>query len=152
MSIKIENLATKKIAFFRNIGPYGSEENFKMMKEFKKWIRSNGLSKHRFKYGVYGVAQDNPEVTPSNECRYDLIIPVDNDTEVKEPAKLGTFKGGKYAVFTITHTTEAVKEFWSHLSTEISKNNLSLREMPIIERYKEEEGEDKYCEFLVPIQ
>lgn len=42
MSIKIENLAKKKIAFFRNVGAYGSKENFKMMKDFKKWINANG--------------------------------------------------------------------------------------------------------------
>ncbi|GIN74235.1 SPBc2 prophage-derived putative transcriptional regulator YosT [Bacillus sp. J14TS2] len=152
MSIKIENLAAKKMAFFRNVGPYGSEENFKMMKEFKKWIRANGLSKNWFEYGVYGIAQDNPEVTSPNECRYDVIIPVDNDDEVKEPAMSGNFAGGRYAVFTITHTTEAVKEFWHNLNMEITENNLILRKAPIIERYKEEEGEDKYCEFLVPIQ
>lgn len=36
MKIKIENLPTTKIAFFRNVGPYGNEKNFEMMKEFKK--------------------------------------------------------------------------------------------------------------------
>ncbi|MDX8046218.1 GyrI-like domain-containing protein [Gracilibacillus sp. S3-1-1] len=152
MKIKVENLPTTKIAFFRNVGPYGNEKNFEMMKEFKKWVRTNGLSKNRFEYGIYGIAQDNPAITPLEECRYDLIISVDNDWEVKRPANTGIFEGGKYAVFTIVHTTEAVRDFWNNLNAEMSKYNFNLRKSPIVERYKEEEGEDKYCEFLIPIQ
>ncbi len=98
---------------------------------------------------MYGISQDNPEVTPPSECRYDVVIPIDDDTEVKRPAMSGGFEGGKYAVFPIKHTKEAVEVFWNNWETVISQNNLSLREMPIIERYKEEEREDKYCKFLM---
>lgn len=103
-------------------------------------------------FGIYGVPQDNPEFTPPNECRYDVIIPINDDTEIKSPAMSGEFEGGKYAVFTIKHTAEAAEKFWCNLKHEIVRNNLSVREKPIMERYKEKEGEDKYCEFLVPIQ
>lgn len=114
-------------------------------------MRSNGLSQNRFEYGIYGISQDNPTITPPEECRYDVIISVDNDWEVKEPANTGIFEGGKFAVFTIVHTTEAVREFWNNLNSVVSKHNLKLRNAPIVERYKEEEGEDKYCEVLLPI-
>lgn len=33
----------------------------------------------------------------------------------------------------------------------IQNNRLNMRQAPIMERYKEEEGEDKVCEFLLPI-
>ncbi|MFB1051261.1 GyrI-like domain-containing protein [Paraliobacillus sp. JSM ZJ581] len=53
---------------------------------------------------------------------------------------------------TVRHTTEAVQQFWNKLTEYIRENDLTLREEPVIERYKEEVGEDKACEFLIPIK
>lgn len=70
MKYKIEYLENSKTAYMRNIGPYGSIDNFKMMTEFKKWIGRNNIKSN----GVYGVALDSPEMTQSEKCRYDVMI------------------------------------------------------------------------------
>ena len=49
------------------------------------------------------------------------------------------------------HIQQDVKDFYSNLPNIIDNNNLRVKNEPILERYKEEEGKDKYCEVLIPI-
>ena len=44
-----------------------------------------------------------------------------------------------------------MKDFYSNLPNIIDNNNLRVKHEPILERYKEEEGKDKYCEILIPV-
>ena len=64
---------------------------------------------------------------------------------------MGEFPGGKYTVFLLDHTKEAIGEFWSNIFSEIERNNLSIREQPIIERYTSQMIDHHLCEILVPI-
>lgn len=152
MDYKIEILDNHRIVYVRNIGEYGSFESFQMMKNFKKWISHNSLEKNKKIDGIIGIAQDDPRTTPVKQCRYDLLLFTDQDFSKDPQVNMGNFKGGKYAVFTVIHTTEAVGSFWKNISEYISQNNLIISNSPILERYKEEEGEDKICEFLIPIK
>lgn len=68
------------------------------------------------------------EMTPKEECRYDVCVVIHKDFNVTKPAHVGKLSGGKYAVFL------AVSEFWGNIFSEIERNNLSIREQPIIER------------------
>ena len=69
-----------------------------------------------------------------------------------KPAQIGKFTGGKYAVFMLDHTKEAVSEFWGNIFSEIEKHNLSIREQPIVERYTSQMINNHLCEILIPIQ
>ncbi|MCM2987755.1 GyrI-like domain-containing protein [Bacillus safensis] len=151
MNYKIELLTKMKMVYMRNIGPYGSEVNVEMMNTFKKWIKQHQLNDELKEYGIYGVPQDDPEKTPSERCRYDLMLMTNRDFSKDLMVQTGHFERGKYAVFTVTHTTEKVNLFWRQLPQMIQNNQLNMRQAPIMERYREEEGEDKVCEFLLPI-
>ncbi|MGX6971220.1 GyrI-like domain-containing protein [Vagococcus bubulae] len=98
------------------------------------------------------MALDNPQKTLPEKCRYDLILCTAKQNTSHFEVKGRQFKGGKYAVFTIPHTTKEVQQFWSNLDMHINVNKLSLRNQPIIERFKEEKGVDKFCDVLIPIQ
>ncbi|MGQ7867390.1 GyrI-like domain-containing protein [Bacillus sp. FSL M8-0277] len=148
MNYKIEMLTNMKMVFMRNIGPYGSKENVEMMKRFKKWINQHQLIDELKEFGIYGVPQDDPEKIPPEKCRYDLMLMTNRDFSKDRMVQTGHFEGGKYAVFTVTHTTEKVNLFWSQLPHMIQNNQLNMRQASIMERYREEEG---VCEFLLPI-
>ena len=77
---------------------------------------------------------------------------INKDFNVQKPAQVGEFSGGEYAVFLLNHTKEAVREFWGNIFSEIERNNLSIREQPIIERYTSQMIDNHLCEILVPIQ
>ncbi|MFP5200655.1 MULTISPECIES: GyrI-like domain-containing protein [Bacillus] len=148
MNYNIEMLTNMKMVYMRNIGSYGSKENFEMMKRFKKWIKQHHLNDELKEYGIYGVLQDDPEKIPPERCRYDLMLMTNRDFSKDQMVQTGHFEGGTYAVFTETHTTEKVNLFWRQLPQMIQNNQLNMRQAPIIERYREEEG---VCEFLLPI-
>lgn len=149
MKITIEELAESRIAFFRNVGEYGEKQNKELMESFKQWVLENGVFDNS---PILAIPQDNPAVTPKEECRYDVCVIIQNDYHVAKPAQVGTFTGGKYAVFLLDHTKEAVSEFWGNIFSEIAKHNLSIRQQPIIERYTSQMIENHLCEILVPIQ
>ncbi|MDQ0816573.1 DNA gyrase inhibitor GyrI [Bacillus pumilus] len=148
MNCKIEILSNMKMVYMRNIGPYGSKKNMEMMKHFKKWINQHQLNDELKKHGIYGVPQDDPARTLPGKCRYDLMLITNRDFSHHQMVQTGYFEGGKYAVFTVTHTTEKVNLFWCQLPDYIQNNQLNMRQASIMERYREEEG---VCEFLLPI-
>ncbi len=149
MQLTIEKLPESRIAFFRNVGEYGEKQNKELMEAFKGWAQLNGIFENST---ILGIPQDNPEITPKGECRYDVSVVIDKDFQVEEPAQIGTFSGGKYAIFLLDHTKEAVSEFWGTIFSEIEKNNLVIREHPIIERYTSQMIANHLCEILVPIR
>ena len=121
MKITIEELPESKIAYFRNIGEYGEKQNKELMESFKRWAQLNGVFDNST---ILGIPQDNPEVTPKKECRYDICVIINKDFNVAEPAQVGKFSGGKYAIFLLDHTKEAINEFWGNIFSEIEKNRI----------------------------
>ncbi|MBU8692239.1 AraC family transcriptional regulator [Bacillus altitudinis] len=148
MNYKIEIVSNMSMVYMRNIGPYGSKENVEMMKRFKQWINQHQLNDELKEYGIYGVPQDDPGKIPPEKCRYDLMFMTNRDFSKDQMVQTGHFEGGKYAVFTVIHTTEKVNLFWSQLPQMMQNNQLNMRPASIMERYREEEG---MCEFLLPI-
>ena len=148
MTITIEQLPESRIAYFRNIGPYGEKQNKELMESFKKWAKLNGVFNNST---ILAIPQDNPQITPKEQCRYDVCVVISKDFNVTKPARVGEFSGGKYAVFLLDHTKEAISEFWSNIFSEIERNNLLIKEQPIIERYTAQMIDHHLCEILVPI-
>lgn len=149
MKLTIKEFPELKIAYFRNIGEYGGERNRKMMETFKKWVKMNRLFEESV---ILGIPHDNPNLTPKEQCRYDIGVVVPEGFMITKPAKLGFLSGGKYAVFLVDHTKEAVSDFWSNIQTEIKRNDLEVREQPIIEQYTSKMIDNQLCEILVPIR
>lgn len=145
----IEEIPESRIAYFRNVGEYGEKQNKELMESFKKWAQINGVFDNST---ILGIPHDNPQVTPKEECRYDVCVVINTNFNVVKPAQVGKFTGGKYAVFVLDHTKEAVNEFWGNIFSEIKKNNLLIREQPIVERYTSQMIGNHLCEILVPIQ
>jgi DNA gyrase inhibitor GyrI len=120
------------------------------MEKLKEWARAKQLfNKNAI---IYGIAQDNPEITKSANCRFDaciIISPefiIDNDVEECE------FIGGKYAVFKVIHTSEEILKAYMEILPTISKEGLIFANKPIIERYSIRMVEDGFCEICVPIE
>ena len=151
MDNKIEVLDDCNVIYVRNKGKYGSNRNYEMMKNFKEWIKENCYWRYVETNGILGVALDDPQIVEEESCRYDLVLKIDEDVKINDFINSRSFTGGKYVVFALPHTTKDVKDFYSNLPNIIDNNNLRVKNEPILERYKEEEGKDKYCEVLIPI-
>jgi DNA gyrase inhibitor GyrI len=151
MKIKIEIVPTYEITYIRNYGLYGIS-NVETMEKLKNWAMSNQLLNDDSM--ILGIAHDNPEVTLPENCRYDACLVISKDYSIKDDhIKKGVINTGKYAIFTITHTAEAVQKAYSKIFTQFCKYGYSIdTERAIIERYETKLLKDCKCEICVPIQ
>jgi len=151
MQKQIEHIPAYRIAYIRQTGPYG-EDNNKIMEKLKTWAKANNLLDENSI--ILGIAQDNPQNTKPENCRYDTCLVISNDYSVNDDnVRQGNLLGGKYLVFTIEHTAEAVQKAWAKIFSELNNCDYKLdNTRPILERYKLELVSRHFCEICVPIR
>jgi DNA gyrase inhibitor len=150
MTYQIEEMPESRVAYIRKIGAYGVD-NYALMEKLKAWAKANALFTKSA--AILGIAQDNPETTPPENCRYDVCIIVADDYTIADAdVDEAILPGGKYAVFTIAHTAEAVQKAWSeifsHLSAQSQQPDFSR---PILERYIPAMIDRHLCEICIPV-
>lgn len=149
MKVNVENISAHSLVYMRNIGAYG-EQNFKLMKTMKAWIKSQDLWSENG--AIYGIAQDNPAVTPPEKCRYDVCFVTEQLFNDDNIVQTGTLPAGTYLTCEILHTTEAVQHFWASLSNVLAERGKQHDpSRPILERYQFALVEKGYCEFCIPV-
>lgn len=146
--MKIEKIEQSRVAYMRRIGPYGVE-NFKLMENLKKWSSDNNLFNEST---IYAIAQDNPEITPSKDCRYDVCITISNDYKIDNLVEEMELDGGEYAVYKINHTTEDVQKAWCEIFSDLQQKGYIIDNKPTMERYSKDMIDNGYCEICVPIK
>ncbi|WP_315074304.1 GyrI-like domain-containing protein [uncultured Clostridium sp.] len=150
MDINIEMIPSYKIAYIRKIGPYGLE-NVQVMEQLKSLAREKDLLNESSI--ILGITQDNPKVTEPKDCRYDACLVVFDEFETdNKDINFGKIIGGKYCVFKINHTRNAMQKAWIEIFSELSKRNHEVDDRrPILERYAMQMINNHYCEICVPI-
>ena len=150
MDINIEMISSYKIAYIRKTGPYGSD-NVQVMEQLKSWAREKDLFNESSI--ILGIAQDNPEFIEPKDCRYDTCLVVSDEFKADNKyINLGKISGGKYCVFKICHTADAMQKAWMEIFSELSKRNYEFDDRrPIFERYAMQMINKHYCEICVPI-
>jgi DNA gyrase inhibitor GyrI len=150
MTYQIEQMSKSRIAYMRRVGPYG-EGNYALMKKFKEWAKANGL--FTASAVILGISQDNPAVTPLENCRYDVGIIVSKSFKTTDTdVNVAELPGGKYAVFTIDHTAEAIQKAWGEIFVRLSAQGRQPDvSRPILERYIPAMIDNHLCEICVPV-
>lgn len=150
MTYQIEEMPKSRIAYMRRVGPYGAD-NYALMKKFKEWAKANGL--FIASAVILGISQDSPAVTPLENCRYDVGIIVSKSFKTTDTdVNVAELPGGKYAVFTIDHTAEAIQKAWSEIFVKLSTENQQLDvSRPILQRYIPAMIDKHLCEICVPV-
>jgi len=147
MEYTIEKIPPQPILYMRRTGVYGAD-NFKLMIALKEWASLKDLFIDSI---IYGIAHDD-EQTPPEKCRYDVALVTNSLHLAGGRVKQGEIPAGKYAVFIIEHTAEAVQNFWASIVLTLQIEQLEWdNTKPILERYKYDLVEDGLCEFCVPI-
>ena len=146
----VEQMPLKNIAFIRNVGPYG-KSNYATMEKIKQFAKNNNLFNEDTI--ILGISKDNPEITNPQLCRYDACIVVSENFNTDEcNIQKGTIEGGKYAVFIIEHTAEALQNAWNEVFTEVLNKGYKVDlSRDIIERYAAKMINNHKCEICVPI-
>jgi AraC family transcriptional regulator len=94
----------------RHVGPYGSRGITEMWQRFEAWCTAHGLTSSRRR--MFGIAQDNPNITPVNQTRYDACIEVDDSFEPSGEVGVQTIRGGRYACTAFFGPAAEIKAAW----------------------------------------
>lgn len=150
MTYQIEEMTKNHIAYMRRVGPYGAG-NYALMKKFKEWAKANSLFTESAI--ILGISQDNPATTPPESCRYDVCIVVsENFAATDANVNKAELPGGRYAVFTINHTEEAVQKAWGEIFSELQAQGQQPDvSRPMLERYIPAMIDKYLCEICVPV-
>ena len=147
MNFQIKKIPPYHIAYMRSVGQYGLR-NAKTMQSLKEWAHSNNLM--TAEAIIFGIPQDDPQMTLAENCRYDACIVIAEDYVI-DGALEGEFAGGNYAVFVVVHTAEAIQKAYEEIFPELQKSGYTADRKPIVERYTLEMVDSHRCEICVPI-
>jgi DNA gyrase inhibitor GyrI len=146
--MKIENFPNYRLAYIRSTGEYGVK-NKETMEKLKNWAKEKSLfNKDAI---IFGIAQDNPKIIPSENCRYDACITISDKIKIDSNVEECEYIGGKYAIFKIIHTSEEIQKAYLKIFSTIEKKGIKVDNKPIIEKYTLEMVEKNLCEICVPI-
>ena len=150
MMFKIEEIPKTRIAYMRQVGPYGAN-NKELMERLKNWAEVNNLM--RDDAIILGIVQNDPAITPPENCRYDVGIVIPEDCEITDVhIKKTALPGGRYAVFAIKHAAADIQKAWSEIFTELASGGYRAdASKPVFERYVPSMVNHHQCEICIPI-
>jgi DNA gyrase inhibitor len=149
MNIKVEPLPKYRIAYVRQVGPYGPG-NIQAMEKLKKWAEERNLLAESAI--ILGIPQDNPETTLPANCRYDACIVLSNDYEIDDSICESQLSGGKYVICKVKHTAEDIGKSWDEIFPALQNSGYKIDNKPSFERYIGDMIYNDYCEICIPVK
>lgn len=151
IQMREETMAPGRLLYMRRTGAYGAE-NAVLMRRWKEWLKGRGL------FGedsvILAIPMDDPTWTRPERCRYDVGSIAG---EIRAAEEEGVFYrellGGKYVVFLIEHTAQAIEAAWAGCFEELQRSGYRPDNMrPVMERYAKQLVERHLCELCVPVE
>jgi AraC family transcriptional regulator len=113
--VEIQIVPETRVAYMRHVGPYGSPGITELGQRLKAWCRQQGLTPPRRR--MFGIAQDNPNITPSHRTRYDVCVEVEADFQPRDDIGVQTIPGGRYGLVPFTGTAGEIRPAWIRFLT-----------------------------------
>ena len=148
--VNVISLPRCSIAYLRRTGAYGAE-NRAVMERLLALAGQAGLPGPET--AILSIAWDDPAHTPPAACRYDACLVLQKgQTLPGADVRYGTLSGGRYAVFPIPHTAQAVSEAWQTIDRLLREAGcIADPSRPTMERYTSVGVRDGQGEFCIPI-
>jgi AraC family transcriptional regulator len=135
--VEVQIVPEARVAYMRTIGPYGSPRITELWRRFESWCAAQGLTAPGRR--KFGIAQDNPNITPAYRTRYDACVEVDADFEPAGEVGVQTIRGGRYAFAPFTGTAAEIRAAWIRFLTRtLAEAGLQPDLAPAIEIYPPE--------------
>jgi len=154
MQVEFKTLAPTRLAYMRCTGPYGHPAIGQTWYRFGQWFGARFQSRRK----MYGIAQDDPEITPPEKCRYDCCVEVDADFKPEGEIGVQDFPGGRYASAVFKGTGSTIHAAWMEMFREwLPGSGWQPASGPCFELYDEEFVMDEKtgeftCWLCVPVK
>jgi AraC family transcriptional regulator len=131
MDIQVMELPAVRLACLRYKGPFGPAIGEFWKEVFTPWQKAFGLHPRT----TYGLAQDDPDSTPPDQCRYDACVEVKDDYQIAEPAREAKLPLGRYAVTRFKGNASQISAAWRDFFQQAQAQGMQ-NEGPCFERYE----------------
>ncbi|MBB5019324.1 AraC family transcriptional regulator [Chitinivorax tropicus] len=156
MHVTIEHIPQRRVAYIRQIGPYGPAIGALWRNTFEPWLQLNGLTTQT----CYGLGHDDPSITPPEKCRYDACVEVPDDFVANGQASIMILPAGRYAVMRFKGTGRDIADAWRALFSEwlpSSGMQVQCDLGPCFERYdrrveRDEATGEFECDLCIPVR
>jgi len=150
MEMYIENLPSYRLAYVRQVGPYGPA-NAQAMNTLKQWADKKHLLNESAT--LLGIPQDDPATTLPQKCRYDACIVITETGHLEDEfVEIGELLGGDYLICKVKHTAKDIQQAWHAIIPHLHTSGYVMDNKPVIERYRWELLHQHYCEICVPVR
>ena len=106
-----------------------------------------------YKKKRFAICHDNPMVTPTDQCRYDACIEVDNSLPINSPFLQATIPAGNYAVAYYKGDGDKVSNFYMELYSHwLPNSGFEPDNFPPIAHYWNDSRQDGFVEMDVYIK
>lgn len=133
IKVVLKTLAPARVAFLRHVGPYGSSAITRTWRRFAAWCDPQGLMQPRRR--MYGIAHDNADLTPPEQCRYDACIEVDAGFRPAREIGVQELRGGRYACIDFQGTAAEIHAAWVQLCDWLPDSGYQADDAPPVEVY-----------------
>ena len=126
MNIQIKELQAQHVAYVRTYG-LSDQTCSNAFKTLINWAKPRNLTSAQ----RIGLCWDNPDITPSEKCRFDACIVIPNNTKTDNRISEQTISGGTYAVghYEITSSKEFSK-CWDSMFISLSDSGYQPDDKP----------------------
>jgi AraC family transcriptional regulator len=154
MHVDIKTLPALRLGYLRHTGPYGHPGIGATWKRLWIWLGQHRLEPQQ----IYGIVQDDPEVTPAEKCRYDCGFEIDAAFQPQGDIGVQAFAGGRYACTPFTGTGAEIHAAWMRLLGEwLPQSGYQADDQPALELYEGSFVVDKKtgvfrCQLCMPVR
>jgi len=134
LEIRIEPLTELRVAYIRNVGPYGLSPTLKTLQRVTRWARSRRLLEAA---QVLGIPWHNPRVTPAEELWYDACVSVPERFESDHPSiSVQVIPAGSYLVRECRAEDGDLETPWQEFLAWYEKSEWEMSDGPCFEVYR----------------
>lgn len=149
MDVQIIEMKEKRISFLTSDKGYDTQTIYSMWDKLCGWAANNKL----MNADAYGLCYDDPNITPTQKCRYEAALTVDEKTVIASPFKESVIPAGKYAMAYYRGPQDPEGKFHTRIYKEwFPQSGFEPDDFPLIERYLNDDREDDYCEMQIMIK
>jgi AraC family transcriptional regulator len=156
--VEVRDLPETRVAYMRYVGPYGAPGVTDLWQRFRSWCAAANLTPASQR--MFGIAQDNPNITSPERTRYDACVEVRADFQPEPGDDIGvqTLRGARHAFVPFTGTAAEIRAAWIRFLTKtLPDAGLEPDLLPAIEIYPSDLAVDPRtgvfsCTLCIPIR
>lgn len=135
--VEIRTIEDEKVYYVRKYGSYYFSPS-KAHLELKEFIVKHNLDlpDTNENVKVYGIAHNNPCITPNDSCKFDACITGSKEVPLEGNVNIQTIQGGKYAIFLHKGSCENIGSLYYAIYNQwLPSSNYNLRNTPSFQVY-----------------